>query len=183
LNRGPASYSLLHQFNGNFSYQLPFGSGQHFASGSRGVVNQVIGGWQWNGIVTAQGGFPFTPLVGSNVSGTGDTNPSDVPDRNPNFSGPVVLGKPDQWFNPNAFLCGCFLSLATTSPSHICKRHSTNLMGNSRPMGDGWHMRRMKRAIQRSTSKQSQLAGASGRSRRQVATILDGVRMERSYIT
>jgi carboxypeptidase family protein len=104
LNRGPASYSLGHQFNGNFSYQLPFGSGQHFASGSRGVTNQIIGGWQWNGIVTAQDGFPFTPLVGSNISGSGDTNPSDVPDFNPNFSGPVVLGKPDQWFNPNAFL-------------------------------------------------------------------------------
>jgi hypothetical protein len=67
-------------------------------------VNQVIGGWQWNGIVTAQGGFPLTPLVGSNVSGTGDTNPVDVPDWNPNFSGPLVLGKPEQYFNPNAFL-------------------------------------------------------------------------------
>ena len=104
LNRGPASYSLLHQFNGNFSYQLPFGNGQHFASNSHVVVNQLIGGWQWNGIVTAQGGFPLTPLVGSNISGTGDNNPVDVPDRNPNFSGPVILGKPDQYFNPNAFL-------------------------------------------------------------------------------
>ncbi|PYU27622.1 MAG: TonB-dependent receptor [Acidobacteria bacterium] len=103
LNRGPASYSLEHQFNGNFSYQLPFGSGRHFASGSRGLVNQVIGGWQWNGIVTAQGGFPFTPLVGSNISGTGDTNPVDVPNWNPNFSGPVLLRNPNQWFNPNAF--------------------------------------------------------------------------------
>jgi hypothetical protein len=104
LNRGPASYSLLHQFNGNFSYQLPFGNGQHFVSNSHGVVNQLIGGWQWNGIVTAQGGFPNTPLVGFNTSGTGDTNPTDVPNINPNFSGPVVLGKPEQWFNPNAFL-------------------------------------------------------------------------------
>src|SRR5207244_9417265 len=26
LNRGGASYSLAHQFNGNFSYQLPFGN-------------------------------------------------------------------------------------------------------------------------------------------------------------
>jgi hypothetical protein len=83
---------------------LPFGNGQHFASNSHGVVNHLIGGWQWNGIVTAQGGFPLTPLVGSNISGTGDTNPVDVPDWNPNFSGPVVLGKPDQYFNPNAFL-------------------------------------------------------------------------------
>jgi hypothetical protein len=104
LNRGPASYSLAHQFNGNFSYQLPFGSGQHFAGSSRGITNQIVGGWQWNGIVTAQDGFPFTPLVGSNISGSGDTNPSDVPDFNPNFSDPIVLGKPNQWFNPNAFL-------------------------------------------------------------------------------
>jgi len=104
LNRGPASYSLLHQFNGNFSYQLPFGSGRHFASGARGLKNQIIGGWQWNGIVTAQGGFPFTPLVGSNISGTGDTNPVDVPNWNPNFNGPVLLNNPNQWFNPNAFM-------------------------------------------------------------------------------
>jgi hypothetical protein len=103
LNRGPASYSLNHQFNGSFSYQLPFGSGQRFGSGASGTLNQLIGGWQWNGIVTAQGGFPVTPLVGFNISGTGDNNPVDVPDRNPNFKGPVVLGKPEQWFDPNAF--------------------------------------------------------------------------------
>ena len=95
LNPGPGSYSLEHQFNGNFSYLLPFGSGQHFAASSRGITNQIIScGWQWNGIVTAQGGFPITPLVGSNVSGNGDTNLTDVPDYNPNFSGPVILGNP-----------------------------------------------------------------------------------------
>src|SRR5438309_3287255 len=51
LNRGPAAYSLNHQFNANFSYQLPFGSGQRFGSSASGLVNQLIGGWQWNGIV------------------------------------------------------------------------------------------------------------------------------------
>jgi hypothetical protein len=104
LNRGIASYSLNHQFNGNFSYQLPFGSGQRFGSGATGVVDQLIGGWQWNGIVNAQGGFPFTPLAGSNISGTGDANQSDVPNWNPDFKGPVILGKPDQWFDPRAFV-------------------------------------------------------------------------------
>jgi hypothetical protein len=103
LNRGIASYSLNHQFNANFSYQLPFGSGQHFAAGAHGVVNQLIGGWQWNAIVQAQGGFPFTPLAGSNISGTGDANQSDVPDWNPDFKGPVILGTPDRWFDPRAF--------------------------------------------------------------------------------
>jgi len=104
LNRGVASYSLAHQFNGNFNYQLPFGNGQRFGSGASGVVDKLIGGWQWNGIVNVQGGFPFTPLAGSNTSGTGDANQSDTPNWNPNFKGPVILGKPDQWFDPRAFV-------------------------------------------------------------------------------
>jgi hypothetical protein len=104
LNKGIAAYSLNHQFNANFSYQLPFGNGQRFGSGASGLKNHLIGGWQWNGIFTAQDGFPQTPLVGSNTSGTGDASNSDVPNWNPDFKGPVVLGKPEQWFDPHAFL-------------------------------------------------------------------------------
>jgi len=63
----------------------------------------LIGGWQWNGIFTAQDGFPFTPLVGSNISGTGDSSQSDVPNWNPDFKGPVIVGRPDQYFDPRAF--------------------------------------------------------------------------------
>jgi hypothetical protein len=104
MNRGPAAFSLHHQFGVNFSYQLPFGSGQRFGSGAHGVLNQFIGGWQWNGIVTAQGGFPLAPAIGFNNSGTGDTNVTDVPSWNPNFKGPVILGQRDRWFNPDAFI-------------------------------------------------------------------------------
>jgi len=103
LNRGIAAYNIQHQFNANFSYQLPFGNGQRFATGASGLREKLIGGWQWNGILTAQGGFPITPLIGSNNSGTGDSNPSDVPNWNPNFNGKVILGSPNQWFNPQAF--------------------------------------------------------------------------------
>jgi len=102
-SKGVASFSLLHQLNASYLYQLPFGNGQRFASGATGFMNQLVGGWQWNGIFTAQSGFPFTPLVGSNLSGTGDSSQSDVPNWNPNFKGPVILGKPDQWFDPRAF--------------------------------------------------------------------------------
>jgi hypothetical protein len=104
LNRGPAAYSLRQQFNANFSYQLPFGRGQHFGNNAAGWVNQLIGGWQWNGIFTAQSGFPITPVIGSNNSGTGDTNVSDVPNWNPNFHGNVISGTVDHWFNPQAFV-------------------------------------------------------------------------------
>src|SRR5881396_3575395 len=111
LNKGRAAYSLEHQFNSNFSYQLPFGSGQRFGSGASGWVNRLIGGWQWNGIVTAQSGFPITPLIGFNNSGTGDGGVVDVPNLNPNFKGPVILGRVDHWFDPRAFtvpLAGTF---------------------------------------------------------------------------
>ena len=65
-------------------------------------MNQLIGGWQWNGIVTAQDGFPMTPVIGFNNSGTGDLGSPDVPNWNPNFHGKVILGTPDQWFDPRA---------------------------------------------------------------------------------
>jgi hypothetical protein len=52
---------------------LPFGNGQRFGGGASGLKEKLIGGWQWNGIVTAQGGFPITPLIGSNNSGTGQS--------------------------------------------------------------------------------------------------------------
>ena len=67
-------------------------------------VMSLVSGWQWSGAFTAQSGFPFTPLVGSNASGTGDTQNPDVPNWNPDFKGPVVLGRLDQWFDPRAFL-------------------------------------------------------------------------------
>jgi hypothetical protein len=103
LNRGVAAYNLHHQFNTSYSYQLPFGSGQRFGGGASGLLNHLIGGWQWNGIVNVQGGFPITPLIGFNNSGTGDNNVVDVPDWNPDFKGPVILGTVDHWFDPRAF--------------------------------------------------------------------------------
>jgi hypothetical protein len=57
-----------------------------------------------NGIVTLLSGFPFTPQIGSNVSGDGDTRNPDRPSLKPGFTGPVVLGNPNQWYNPNAFV-------------------------------------------------------------------------------
>jgi hypothetical protein len=61
-------------------------------------------GFQLNGITTLLSGFPFTPQDGSNRSGDGDTRNPDRPSLNPAFSGPVVTGNPNQWYNPNAFI-------------------------------------------------------------------------------
>ena len=39
-----------------------------------------------------------------NRSGDGDTRNPDRPSQNPSFSGPVILGQPNQWYNPTAFV-------------------------------------------------------------------------------
>ena len=65
----------------------------------------VFGGWQVNGIVTLLTGFSFSPLVGGNRSGNGNTNTSpDRPNLNPAFSGSRIIGDVDQWYDPTAFV-------------------------------------------------------------------------------
>ncbi len=85
-------------------YELPFGRGQALGNGLSGWDNALVGGWSVNSVVTLQDGFPFTPQLSYNPSNNGDTRNPVRPFRNPDFTGPVILGKPDQWFNPNAFL-------------------------------------------------------------------------------
>jgi hypothetical protein len=109
LNKGVAAYNIRNQFNTNFSYELPFGSGKLWGNGATGLKDMLIGGWQWNAILTLQNGFPFTPQVGSNRIGNGDTFNPDVPNVNPAFTGPVVLGtdgfkKTGHYYNSAAFL-------------------------------------------------------------------------------
>jgi len=85
-------------------YELPFGRGHALASSLGAVGNGLVGGWSVNSIVTLQSGFPLTPQLSYNPSNNGDTRNPVRPFVNPSFSGPVILGKPGQWFNPNAFL-------------------------------------------------------------------------------
>src|SRR5262249_33943145 len=61
-------------------------------------------GWSLGSIVTIQSGFPLTPQLSYNPSNNGDTRNPVRPFLNPDFHGPLVLGKASQWFNPDAFL-------------------------------------------------------------------------------
>ncbi len=105
---GPSALNVTHQASISAHYELPFGKGQRWMSSAGSVGERIVGGWQLNAITTLLSGFPFTPLVGSNRSGDGDTRNPDRPNLNPNFSGPVVTGNPNQWFNPSAFLLPAF---------------------------------------------------------------------------
>ncbi|MGD1212552.1 MAG: carboxypeptidase regulatory-like domain-containing protein [Candidatus Acidiferrales bacterium] len=101
---GPSALNITDQASISARYELPFGQGKHWLNTTSGLESKLIDGWQLNGISTFLTGFPFTPLIGSNRSGDGDTRNPDRPSLNPNFSGPILLYNPNEWFNPNAFV-------------------------------------------------------------------------------
>jgi Carboxypeptidase regulatory-like domain len=103
-DKGPATFDVRNVGVINAFYNLPFGQGQAFARNFDGWRNTLVGGWSVASIITAQTGFPFTPQLSYNPSNNGDTRNPVRPFLNPNFTGSVILGKPSQWFNPNAFL-------------------------------------------------------------------------------
>jgi hypothetical protein len=101
---GASALNVTSQASLSAHYELPFGRGRGLGTCGPGLENKLIGGWQINGIVTLLSGFPFTPLVGSNRSGDGDTRNPDRPSVNPAFRGGVLLRNPQRWFDPAAFV-------------------------------------------------------------------------------
>ncbi|HEX4074744.1 MAG TPA: TonB-dependent receptor [Candidatus Acidoferrales bacterium] len=103
-DKGPATYNATNVAVIDGVYDLPIGHGQMFAGDVSGWSDRLISGWSINSIITVQSGLPFTPQLSYNPSRNGDTKNPVRPFINPSFSGPVILGKPDEWFNPDAFL-------------------------------------------------------------------------------
>jgi len=101
---GPSALNVTHQSSLSVHYELPLGHGKQWLRNAGGWGSRLVAGWQLSGIASLLSGFPFTPLIGSNRSGDGDTRNSDRPSLNPSFTGPVLLGQPRQWFNSSAFI-------------------------------------------------------------------------------
>ena len=55
-----SDFDTTHQINANWVYDLPFGRGKHWASGSNSVVNGILGGWQVSGLTRWASGYPFS---------------------------------------------------------------------------------------------------------------------------
>jgi hypothetical protein len=100
---GPSALNVAHQATISGLLELPFGRGKKWAGGAGPLAQALAGGWQLNGIATLLSGFPLTPTVGANRSGDGNTRNPDRPNLNPSFTGPLILGQPNRWFDPSAF--------------------------------------------------------------------------------
>jgi hypothetical protein len=63
--RGRSDFDTGQRFIMSFSAELPFGKGKKFGGSMSRAADLAVGGWQVQGIVTFQGGFPFTPTINS----------------------------------------------------------------------------------------------------------------------
>ena len=109
---GLATFDVRHIAVIDGTYALPIGHGKRFLSNLGGFGSAAASGWAVNSIITLQDGFPFTPQLSYNPSNNGDTRNPVRPFVNSAFTGPVILGKQSQWFNPSAFLAPAFATAA-----------------------------------------------------------------------
>jgi Carboxypeptidase regulatory-like domain len=104
LDWGPAATDVRHVAGFNGSYELPFGPKRRFLQHASRPVRFVAYGWTASAIFNVQSGFPFTPQLGYNPTGNGDTRNPVRPNWNPEFKGDLYPKTVQQYFNPAAFL-------------------------------------------------------------------------------
>ena len=108
LDWGPAATDIRHVAAINGSYELPLGQNHRFLSTASPVVNRAISGITLSAIATLESGFPFSPQLGYNPTGSGDSRNPVRPNVNPAFTGShytqgSTAQRVAQYFNPAAF--------------------------------------------------------------------------------
>jgi hypothetical protein len=104
LDWGPAATDVRSLASINARYDLPFGPHRRFLNHASAPVNFAAAGWTASAILNIQSGFPFSPQLGYNPTGNGDTRNPVRPNWNPAFSGKLYPGTVSQYFSPLAFL-------------------------------------------------------------------------------
>lgn len=59
MGSGPTLFDLRNVVHASGTYDLPFGKGKKFLSGSKGLVDRLVGGWTLGTVLTIDSGFPF----------------------------------------------------------------------------------------------------------------------------
>lgn len=96
LDYGPNYDSVRHRWVTSFEYALPFGNS------FKGVTRQLVAGWNADGIVTIQSGYPFSVGMQTQPSNIKSTFGNGHPNRvcNGNISNPTI----HEWFNTSCFV-------------------------------------------------------------------------------
>jgi hypothetical protein len=124
-NRGPANFDRTHNVEIFGNMGLPFGKGQRWLQS--GVGNWLLGGWQFNPVISWMSGLPFTVTAGGNLGANGSIQTADLvgkyhilhgrPPRN--FQTCAQTDLSCHWFDPSIFGAPLICSTATcNSPAH-----------------------------------------------------------------
>jgi len=117
---GPSAYDISHHFAFSYLYEIPFGRGRTFMTNLTGVSEAILGGWQVNGILQLHTGQPFTPVLATDNSNTGQNS-----DR------PNLMGDPFQstaacktrtpvcWANAAAFVVPAQYTFGTAGRNEV----------------------------------------------------------------
>ena len=92
LDRGTSGFDIKHRFSESLNYTLPIGKGRR-VSFNNANGNNLIGGWQMNGILVIQSGLPFTPALATSVSNSGGSRPDRLK------TGEATAQTIDRWFD------------------------------------------------------------------------------------
>jgi hypothetical protein len=116
-NYGVSDFDTKHLVTTDWVYQLPFGQGKTFASGSGSLANAFIGGWQLSGLARWTSGLPFSVIAGNGWEVDWSQESAMVK------TGPVKIrkhllpnGGPEVFDNPAAILAGIPQSYPLRNP-------------------------------------------------------------------
>ena len=133
LDYGRAATDVRQLASINAVYELPIGRGHRLGGDLGSGLDKVAGGWSVSSIVNLQTGFPFSPQLGYNPTGSGDTRNPVRPDVNRNFTGNLYPHTVVQWFNPAAFSA----PLSTTNSSGTITGGAVGNLGRDTLTGPG----------------------------------------------
>jgi hypothetical protein len=111
--RAPSDFNVTHNLTINYLWNIPS------RSSLQGPIGWVAKGWQIGGIVQISSGLPFTPLIGGDPLGLGNSSPFAYPNRltGPGCSSPVN----PQNANGGYLKANCFsLPTLPASQSALC---------------------------------------------------------------
>ncbi len=100
-----SSFDVRRNLSVNLSYELPFGPGRRVALQPGGWIEKLAGGWKFNTILSLMDGSPATITLDFNRSrNLHNRDIADRPDLRPGMSNSPVLGGPDMYYDPTAFV-------------------------------------------------------------------------------
>jgi hypothetical protein len=102
--RGPSDFDLTHQFNANWIVELPFGKGKTYLSQAGGLLDGLVGGWQWSGLARWTSGFPVSVSNGESWPTSWDRDGPALQIGHPQTGVYQVNGAVNMFANPTAAL-------------------------------------------------------------------------------